>query len=141
MATEIARNAWGVIVHHASERILELRWLPSTMNRRRLQGNIGPVRQRGGEGQAVLPADRRDGVSPQLCAGGHGMAKRRDHSALWRGRREKIRVSDARRLSQYDGIRRPGSHRRSSDLPDRVVLGAPKCVELAGGRVTVVLGH
>jgi len=31
MATEVARNAWGVVVHHASERILELRWLPSTM--------------------------------------------------------------------------------------------------------------
>jgi hypothetical protein len=31
MATEMARNAWGVVVHHASEHILELRWLPSTM--------------------------------------------------------------------------------------------------------------
>src|SRR5262249_60818395 len=31
MATEVARNAWGVVLPHASERILELRWLPSTM--------------------------------------------------------------------------------------------------------------
>ena len=31
MATEVARNVWGAIVHHANERILELRWLPSTM--------------------------------------------------------------------------------------------------------------
>jgi len=31
MATEVARNAWGIVVHHTSERILELRWLPSTM--------------------------------------------------------------------------------------------------------------
>jgi hypothetical protein len=28
--TESARNAWGVIVHHEPEGILELRWLPAT---------------------------------------------------------------------------------------------------------------
>jgi len=31
MATEIARNAWGVIVHHPDDGVLELRWLPSAM--------------------------------------------------------------------------------------------------------------
>ena len=31
MATETARNAWGVIIHHADGGILELRWLPSAM--------------------------------------------------------------------------------------------------------------
>jgi len=31
MGTEVARNAWGVMLHHADDGILELRWLPSTM--------------------------------------------------------------------------------------------------------------
>jgi len=31
VATEIARNAWGVILHHPGDGILELRWLPSAM--------------------------------------------------------------------------------------------------------------
>src|SRR5712691_93071 len=29
-STEVARNDWGVIVHHRQWRTLELRWLPST---------------------------------------------------------------------------------------------------------------
>ena len=28
--TELARNEWGIILHHPEDRILELRWLPST---------------------------------------------------------------------------------------------------------------
>src|SRR5262249_37724896 len=31
METEIARNTWGAILHHADDGILELRWLPATM--------------------------------------------------------------------------------------------------------------
>jgi len=31
MVTEVARNAWGMILHHANDDILELRWLPTTM--------------------------------------------------------------------------------------------------------------
>ena len=31
MATEVARNEWGAILHHADKSILELCWLPSTM--------------------------------------------------------------------------------------------------------------
>lgn len=31
MATEVARNPWGAILHDADEEILELRWLPSVM--------------------------------------------------------------------------------------------------------------
>ena len=31
MASETARNGWGVIIHHADDGILELRWLPSAM--------------------------------------------------------------------------------------------------------------
>ena len=31
MSDEVARNAWGVILHHASDDILELRWLPGQM--------------------------------------------------------------------------------------------------------------
>lgn len=31
MATEVARNPWGTILHDADEEILELRWLPSVM--------------------------------------------------------------------------------------------------------------
>jgi hypothetical protein len=30
MAAEVARNAWGIVRHHQQQRILELRWLPST---------------------------------------------------------------------------------------------------------------
>jgi hypothetical protein len=30
MAAEVARNAWGILRHHQQQRILELRWLPST---------------------------------------------------------------------------------------------------------------
>lgn len=30
MATEVAENAWGVIIRHEDEGILELRWLPTT---------------------------------------------------------------------------------------------------------------
>jgi hypothetical protein len=32
MGEEVARNAWGVILHHAADRILELRWLPIEMS-------------------------------------------------------------------------------------------------------------
>ena len=32
MATKVASNAWGDILHHESEGILELRWLPTTAN-------------------------------------------------------------------------------------------------------------
>jgi hypothetical protein len=31
MGPVVASNAWGEIVHHESERILELRWLPAKM--------------------------------------------------------------------------------------------------------------
>lgn len=31
MAVELVRNPWGAIILHQSEKILELRWLPSTM--------------------------------------------------------------------------------------------------------------
>ena len=31
MSAKVAGNPWGDIVHHASERILELRWLPGEM--------------------------------------------------------------------------------------------------------------
>ena len=31
MSSTLARNEWGEIVHHESERILELRWLPAQM--------------------------------------------------------------------------------------------------------------
>lgn len=31
MATEVARNPWGVIINHADDGILELRWLPGAM--------------------------------------------------------------------------------------------------------------
>jgi hypothetical protein len=31
MTREVARNAWGVILHHQGDGILELRWLPATM--------------------------------------------------------------------------------------------------------------
>lgn len=30
LPTELARNLWGVVLHHKEDRILELRWLPST---------------------------------------------------------------------------------------------------------------
>ncbi len=30
MPTELASNPWGIILHHQEDRILELRWLPST---------------------------------------------------------------------------------------------------------------
>ena len=30
MPSELARNPWGVILHHPEDRIVELRWLPST---------------------------------------------------------------------------------------------------------------
>lgn len=30
MATEVAENAWGVIIHHEGEGVLELRWLATT---------------------------------------------------------------------------------------------------------------
>jgi hypothetical protein len=29
LPAELARNPWGIILHHQQERILELRWLPS----------------------------------------------------------------------------------------------------------------
>jgi hypothetical protein len=32
MNSEIARNAWGVILHHAEDGIVELRWLPVQMS-------------------------------------------------------------------------------------------------------------
>jgi hypothetical protein len=32
MGPVVASNAWGEIVHHESERILELRWLPAKMS-------------------------------------------------------------------------------------------------------------
>jgi len=32
MATKVASNPWGDILHHESEGILELRWLPTTAN-------------------------------------------------------------------------------------------------------------
>ena len=31
MSSKLAGNAWGEIVHHAAEGILELRWLPCKM--------------------------------------------------------------------------------------------------------------
>ena len=31
MALTLSKNAWGEIIHHASEHILELRWLPGEM--------------------------------------------------------------------------------------------------------------
>jgi hypothetical protein len=31
MSSELARNAWGIILHHAEEGIVELRWLPGEM--------------------------------------------------------------------------------------------------------------
>lgn len=31
MTKDLARNAWAAIIHHESDGILELRWLPSTM--------------------------------------------------------------------------------------------------------------
>jgi hypothetical protein len=31
VASEVARNPWGVIINHPDDRILELRWLPSQM--------------------------------------------------------------------------------------------------------------
>ena len=30
MPSELARNRWGVVLHHPEDHILELRWLPST---------------------------------------------------------------------------------------------------------------
>jgi hypothetical protein len=30
MAAEVARNAWGIVIHHQRRGVLELRWLPST---------------------------------------------------------------------------------------------------------------
>jgi hypothetical protein len=30
LPTELAANPWGVILHHQEDRVLELRWLPST---------------------------------------------------------------------------------------------------------------
>jgi len=30
MPTELVNNAWGMIIHHPDDQLLELRWLPST---------------------------------------------------------------------------------------------------------------
>src|SRR5262245_25916240 len=43
MATEVARNAWGVVAHHVNEHILELRWLPSTMTDAAFKATWAPV--------------------------------------------------------------------------------------------------
>jgi hypothetical protein len=32
LPNELANNPWGIILHHQDDRILELRWLPSTAN-------------------------------------------------------------------------------------------------------------
>ena len=31
MSSVVASNAWGEIVHHDTDRVLELRWLPTKM--------------------------------------------------------------------------------------------------------------
>jgi hypothetical protein len=31
MARDVARNEWGIVVHHADRNVLELRWLPVAM--------------------------------------------------------------------------------------------------------------
>ncbi len=31
MGNEVSKNAWGVVLHHTSQGILELRWLPGQM--------------------------------------------------------------------------------------------------------------
>ena len=32
MSSELAKNAWGVVLHHAADGIVELRWLPGPMS-------------------------------------------------------------------------------------------------------------
>jgi len=123
MSATPASNAWGEIVHHESDGILELRWLPTAMT----DGS--------GASAAVVLADRCDPVPPSVRPRRDAVARRLHHPALWRGRREEICLSRPGRFSEHDGVGGQGGLRRPCDLSDRLVFGKAARARLASARL------
>ena len=53
MTTEVIRNSWGAILHHANEAILELRWLPTTMTDNAFKATLALF---AGEAEKIRPS-------------------------------------------------------------------------------------
>jgi hypothetical protein len=90
MSSTAASNAWAEIVHHASDGILEERWLPGQMTDWRVHGEFGIIGARSREATAIRNPDRCNAISVSTRALGHGMAEQLHNPSLWFGWRSEI---------------------------------------------------
>ena len=78
---EVARNAWGVIVHHPQWRTLELRWLPTT----RKMGDDGfraTIQLQASEGLRLKPACMFIDATEFVHQFGEGVMEWRDEHVI-----------------------------------------------------------
>ena len=108
MSSTVASNSWAEIIHHASDGILEQRWLPGQMTQGAFKASLALL---------ALEAERLPPSAILIDAtqfqhrpgpGGHGIAQRLHNPALWFRWRSEIRVSRPCRISGHDRGRRVG---------------------------------
>ena len=106
MSSTVASNAWAEIIHHASDGILEERWLPGQMTDGAFMASLALLAL---EAENRNP-DRCNAISVSTRALGHGMAEQLHNPSLWFGWRSEIRLTCARRFSRHHRGRRQGGH-------------------------------
>jgi hypothetical protein len=79
MAKKLAGNAWGEIVHHEADRILELRWLPSKMTDAAFKATVALFTW---EAETVRPAFLLIDATQFRHQPGPGMMQWRDDSII-----------------------------------------------------------
>ena len=135
MSSTVASNAWAEIIHHETDGILELRWLPSKMSDGAFKATLALFVW---EAEKLRPLFLLiDGNQFRHQFGPNVMQWRDDCiiPALRRRRHEEIRVPYACGLSQHDGSRRQGGRRRPRGISDGMVLRAQACAGLVPQRL------
>ena len=110
MSSTVASNPCAEIIHHASDGILEQRWLPGQMTEGAFKASLALLAL---EAERLTPsAILIDATQFQHRPGpaGNGMAQRLHNPALWFRWRSEIRVSHPGRISRHDRGRQQGSH-------------------------------
>src|SRR6516164_8606342 len=108
MSSTVASNPCAEIIHHASDGILEQRWLPGQMTEGAFKASLASLALEAERATAVRDPDRRNAISASTRARGHGMAQRLHNPVLWFRWRSEIRVSRPCRISGHDRGRRQG---------------------------------
>jgi hypothetical protein len=122
MNAELARNKWGIVLHHAKDGILELRWLPGQMTDGAFKATLALLAL---EAERVRPSGLLVDASKMSHRPGPGVMQWRDDCVVPRYGSAGVKkngVSSSGGIPRHNRSWRKGGARGASDLLDRLVL-------------------